>query len=46
MMRALGDLRRKAPLEPKKEETPVAQEPAQETPVESPESFDESVVIS
>lgn len=42
-MRALGDVRRKAPLEPAKAETP---QPVQETPVEeSDESFEESVEI-
>jgi len=43
-MRALGDVRRKAPVEQKKEETPVAEVP---TPVETQptETFDESVAL-
>lgn len=43
-MRALGDVRRKAPIESKKEETPVAQE----TPAPQPaptDGFDESVTL-
>lgn len=42
-MRALGDVRRKAPLEPVKAEIP---KPVQEVPVEeSDETFEESVEI-
>jgi hypothetical protein len=42
-MRALGDARRKAPLEPAKAETP---QPVQETPVEESDgAFEESVDI-
>jgi hypothetical protein len=45
-MRALGYIRRKEPLEPKKEQT--TQEVKQETPVQEPvqdQGFDESVTI-
>jgi hypothetical protein len=46
-MRALGDVRRKAPLEPKKEETPVAEQTTQESLDEDLEdSFEESVELT
>lgn len=46
-MRALGNPRRKTPIEPPKPEVeaPKAEEPAP-APVTSSEKFDESVVIS
>lgn len=46
-MRALGDPRRKAPVEPKKTETvaPKVEEPAP-APSNPLETFDESVVIN
>jgi hypothetical protein len=45
-MRALGDLRRKAPLEPAKVEAVVIEQPVQEIPEEaSDEGFDESVEL-
>jgi hypothetical protein len=44
-MRALGDKRRKAPVEPKKEETPKAESPvADET--KQTDGFNESVTIN
>jgi hypothetical protein len=46
-MRALGDVRRKAPLEPKKEETPVVGQTTQEASDEELEdSFEESVELT
>jgi len=44
-MRALGDKRRKAPVEPKKEETPKAEATAVDETKQT-DSFDESVTIS
>lgn len=46
-MRALGDRRRKAPIEPAKNESsaPKTEEPAP-APADQPNAFDESVVIS
>ncbi len=46
-MRALGDVRRKAPLEPKKEETSVVEQTTQASLDEDLEySFEESVELT
>jgi hypothetical protein len=46
-MRALGDARRKAPLEPKKEETAVVEQTTQESLDEGgEEAFEESVELT
>lgn len=46
-MRALGNPRRKAPIEPKKAETTAPKaEDTTSVPADSSETFDESVVIN